>query len=162
MSGKKEKVIIKKYANRRLYNTQTSIYITLEDLYGMIKRGEEIEVHDAKTNEDITRSVLTQIIFEQENKGFNILPVEFLLDIIRFYDDGLQSVLPHYLNATMQSFTRNQEKMRKFTQGELPEMGINMFEEMTKRNMALFEQTIRMFSPFNPLHVDDEDDKKNK
>ncbi len=110
----KEPVIIKKYANRRLYNTGTSTYVTLEDLASMVKIGEDFIVYDAKTGEDITRSVLTQIIFEQENKeGQNLLPIAFLRQLIRFYGDSMQMLVPRYLEVSIDSLTREQEKFRQ-------------------------------------------------
>ena len=108
-----EPVTIKKYANRRLYNTGTSTYVTLEDLAMMVKNGEDFVVYDAKTGEDITRSVLTQIIFEQESKGQNLLPINFLRQIIRFYGDSMQMLVPRYLDISIENFTREQEKFRE-------------------------------------------------
>lgn len=109
-----EPITIKKYANRRLYNTGTSTYVTLEDLAGMVKTGEDFVVFDAKTSEDITRSVLTQIIFEQENKeGQNLLPITFLRQLIRFYGDSMQMLVPRYLEVSIESLTREQEKFRQ-------------------------------------------------
>src|SRR6201994_842966 len=105
-------VIIKKYANRRLYNTKTSTYVTLDHLAAMVKEGVEFEVRDARTGEEITRSVLTQIIFEEEAKGQSLLPVKFLRQLIRFYGDSLQSFVPGYLDMSMEGFTKNQEQMR--------------------------------------------------
>jgi len=142
-------VTIKKYANRRLYNTATSSYVTLDDLCRMVKDGIEFVVYDAKSGNDITRSVLTQIIVEEESKGQNLLPINFLRQLIGFYGDSLQSVVPRYLDHTMSSFARNQEKMRSYLQetfdGLFP---LGPFEEMGKQNMALIEQTMKMFSPF--------------
>jgi len=142
-------VTIKKYANRRLYNTATSSYVTLDDLCRMVKEGIEFVVYDAKSGNDITRSVLTQIIVEEESKGQNLLPINFLRQLIGFYGDSLQSVVPRYLDHTMSSFARNQEKMRSYLQetfdGLFP---LGPFEEMGKQNMALIEQTMKMFSPF--------------
>src|ERR671929_1276190 len=133
-------VTIKKYANRRLYNTGTSTYVTLEDLATMVKNGEEFAVYDAKTGEDITRSVLTQIIFEQENKeGQNLLPINFLRQLIRFYGDSMQMLVPRYLEASIDSLTREQEKFRdQMTQA----FGVGTFgsmEEQVRRNMEMFE-----------------------
>src|SRR5579862_5344634 len=110
-----EPVTIKKYANRRLYNTGTSTYVTLEDLAAMVKGGEDFVVYDAKTSEEITRSVLTQIIFEQENKegGQNLLPIAFLRQLIRFYGDSMQMLVPRYLEVAIDSFTKEQEKFRQ-------------------------------------------------
>src|SRR3954470_17813162 len=113
MAKSTEPVTIKKYANRRLYNTGTSTYVTLEDLATMVKDGEDFVVYDAKTGEEITRSVLGQIIFEQENKeGQNLLPVTFLRQLIRFYGDSMQMVVPRFLEVSMDSLTRDQEKFR--------------------------------------------------
>ena len=150
MAKSKEATTIKKYANRRLYNTGTSTYVTLEDLAAMVKAGEDFVVYDAKTGEDITRSVLTQIIFEQENKeGQNLLPITFLRQLIRFYGDSMQMLVPRYLENSMAAFARNQEQMRKYMTdafGMLP-FG-QQLEEMGKQNMALFQNALRMFSPF--------------
>jgi polyhydroxyalkanoate synthesis repressor PhaR len=143
-------VTIKKYANRRLYNTGTSTYVTLEDLATMVKNGEEFAVYDAKTGEDITRSVLTQIIFEQENKeGQNLLPINFLRQLIRFYGDSMQKFVPSYLEVSLESFTREQEKFRQqMTQA----LGVTpfgpMLEEQVRRNMEMFKQAFSMFTPF--------------
>src|ERR1700758_3498657 len=109
---KEDPVIIKKYANRRLYNTQTSSYVTLDHLAQMVKEGTEFEVRDARTGEDITRPVLTQIIFEEEGKGQHLLPIRFLRQLIRFYGDSLQAFVPGYLDLSMDGFTKNQEDMR--------------------------------------------------
>lgn len=143
-------VTIKKYANRRLYNTATSSYVTLDHLCRMVKDGVDFVVFDARTGEDITRSVLTQIIVEEENKGQNILPVSFLRQIIGFYGDSLQEVVPQYLEISMQAFTRNQEQVRKYVEGVKQTFGLfplAPLEEMGKRNMVLFEQAMEMFSP---------------
>ena len=143
-----EPIVIKKYANRRLYNTATSSYVTLDYLSEMVKNGDDFVVYDAKSGENITRSVLTQIIFEEENKGQNLLPVQFLRQLIKFYGDNLQSFVPSYLEMSMDAFSRNQEKLRSHmreTLGAAP--GYQMFEETTRQNMALFEQAMKMFSP---------------
>jgi polyhydroxyalkanoate synthesis repressor PhaR len=142
-------IIIKKYANRRLYNTQTSSYIVLEDLFDMIKRGEEFVVKDAKTEDDLTRAVLTQIIFEQEAKGYNLLPTSFLRQLIGMYGNTeLQGVLPSYLTAMMEQFIQNQEKMINFSSGKWSEYTpIKMFENITEQNMKILEQTMGMFNP---------------
>ena len=143
-------VVIKKYANRRLYNTATSAYVTLDHLSQMVKDKTDFVVYDAKTGDDITRSVLTQIIFEEESKsGQNLLPIPFLRQLISFYGDSLQSVVPQYLEMSMTQFARNQEQMRKSLQeafGGLFPFG--PLEEMGKQNLALFEKTMKMFSPF--------------
>jgi polyhydroxyalkanoate synthesis repressor PhaR len=141
-------VVIKKYANRRLYNTQTSSYVTLDHLAGMVKEGVEFEVQDARTGEDITRSVLTQIIFEEEAKGQNLLPIKFLRQLIRFYGDSLQAFVPGYLDMSMDSFTKNQGAMRDRI-AEAMGGGNNMIENMTRQNLAIFERAMQMFTPFS-------------
>ena len=143
-------VKIKKYANRRLYNTGTSSYVTLDHLCQMVKDGVDFIVHDAKTGEDITRSVLTQIIVEEEAKGGQtMLPVSFLRQLISFYGNSLQALVPRYLDSSMASFARNQEQMREYMSslGGLFPFG-QQFEEMGKQNMALFQNAMKMFSPF--------------
>lgn len=150
MSEEKSKdgpVVIKKYANRRLYNTQTSSYVTLDHLAGMVKDGVEFEVQDARTGEDITRSVLTQIIFEEEAKGQNLLPIKFLRQLIRFYGDSLQAFVPGYLDMSMDSFTKNQGAMRDRI-AEAMGGGNQMIENLTRQNLAIFERATQMFSPF--------------
>jgi len=145
----KEPVIIKKYANRRLYNTGTSTYVTLEDLAAMVKVGEDFIVYDAKTGEDITRSVLTQIIFEQENKeGQNLLPIAFLRQLIRFYGDSMQMLVPRYLEVSIDSFTREQEKFREHMAQAFGVGGFGALEDQVRRNMEMFERTFSMFAPF--------------
>lgn len=142
-------VIIKKYANRRLYNTQTSSYVTLDHLCEMVKRGVEFEVHDARTTEDITRSVLTQIIFEEEAKGQSLLPIRFLRQLIRFYGDSMQAFVPGFLDLSMESFTKNQDEMRSRI-AEALGGGSQALENLTRQNMAMFERAMQMFSPFAP------------
>ncbi len=142
-------VIIKKYANRRLYNTESSSYITLEHLAAMVRENREFKVIDAKSGDDITRSVLTQIIVEEESKGQNLLPISFLRQLISFYGDNLQWLVPRYLEHSMKSFARNQEEMRKYMHDALGGLfPFGQFEEMGKQNMALFQNALRMFSPF--------------
>jgi len=142
-------VTIKKYANRRLYNTATSSYVTLDHLCQMVKDGTDFVVYDAKTGDDITRSVLTQIIVEEEAKGQNLLPIPFLRQLISLYGDNMQWLVPRYLEYSMQSFTRNQEKMRDYFQNAFGGMfPFGTFEEMGKQNIAMFERAMRMFSPF--------------
>jgi polyhydroxyalkanoate synthesis repressor PhaR len=144
-----EPVTIKKYANRRLYNTATSSYVTLEDLAAMVKRGEDFVVHDAKTGEDITRSVLTQIIFEQENKeGQSLLPINFLRQLIRFYGDSLQMLVPRYLEVSIESLTREQEKFRRHIAQAFGSGPFGALEDQARRNMEMFERAFAMFSPF--------------
>jgi polyhydroxyalkanoate synthesis repressor PhaR len=142
-------VVIKKYANRRLYNTQTSSYVTLDHLALMVKEGTEFEVQDARSGDDITRSVLTQIIFEEEAKGQNLLPIKFLRQLIRFYGDSLQAFVPGYLDMSMDSFTKNQGAMRDRL-AEALGGGNQMVENLTRQNLALFERAMQMFSPLTP------------
>jgi polyhydroxyalkanoate synthesis repressor PhaR len=141
-------VVIKKYANRRLYNTATSTYVTLDDLADMVKKGTDFVVYDAKSGEDITRSVLTQIIFEEESKGQNLLPIKFLRQLIHFYGDSMQAFVPGYLEMSLESLTREQDKLRQ----QLAEIwGADPFkamQEQTERNMAMFHDAVRMFNPF--------------
>jgi polyhydroxyalkanoate synthesis repressor PhaR len=146
-SDSPETVIIKKYANRRLYNTRTSSYVTLDHLCEMVKEGTEFEVRDARTGEDITRSVLTQIIFEEEAKGQSLLPIRFLRQLIGFYGDSLQAFVPGYLDLSMENFTRQQEQTRQRI-AQAFGAGPQALEAMTRQNLALFEKTMRMFSPF--------------
>jgi polyhydroxyalkanoate synthesis repressor PhaR len=144
-----EVVVIKKYANRRLYNTAASTYVTLDHLSEMVREGVDFVVLDAKTGDDITRSVLTQIIFEQESKGQNLLPVQFLRRLIRFYGDQMQGFLPPYLEMSMESFTKAQEKMREnMSRAFGATTPMAAFEEQAQRNMALFQQALTMWSPF--------------
>jgi polyhydroxyalkanoate synthesis repressor PhaR len=140
-------VVIKKYANRRLYNTQTSSYVTLDHLCEMVKEGVDFEVRDARTGEDITRSVLTQIIFEEEAKGQNLLPIRFLRQLIRLYGDSLQSFVPGYLDLSMESFAKNQEAIKNRV-AEAFGGGTQAFEVMARQNFAMFERAMKMFSPF--------------
>ena len=149
-------ITIKKYANRRLYNTGTSTYVTLEDLAGLVKDGEDFVVVDAKTGEDITRSVLTQIIFEQESRGGNMLPVSFLRQLIGFYGDQMQSLVPSYLDFTMQSLSREQDSLKAQMARALGSSAMEAIEEQTRRNMAMFERAMRMFSPFAAPPADSE------
>jgi len=143
-------ITIKKYANRRLYNTGTSTYVTLEDLASMVKSGEDFVVYDAKTNEDITRSVLTQIIFEQENKegGQNLLPINFLRQLIRFYGDSMQMMVPRYLEVSIDSLTKQQSKLRDQMSQAFGMGGFGAIEDQVRRNMEMFERTFAMFAPF--------------
>ncbi len=148
---KDEPVTIKKYANRRLYNTATSSYVTLDHLCEMVKGGQDFVVYDAKTGEDITRSVLTQIIFEEESKGQNLLPIRFLRQLIGFYGDQLQSFVPSYLEVSMETFARNQEEMRKrISDAWGSASAFKDWEEQARQNMQLFQQAFRMFTPFMP------------
>ncbi len=160
MATEKKPTTIKKYANRRLYDTGTSTYVTLEDLAAMVKRGEDFTVCDAKTGEDITRPVLTQIIFEQEGKdGQGLLPIAFLRQLIRFYGDSMQMLVPSYLEFSIDKLTKEQQKFRdQFTSalgsGPFTEPTLQAFqsiEEQTRKNMAVFRQALTMFNPFGAV-----------
>ena len=173
-NGQGEPTVIKKYANRRLYDTGRSSYVTLDDLCEMVKEGHDFVVYDAKSGTDITRSVLTQIIVDQEAKGENLLPTGFLKNLIGFYGDNIQSLVPNYLEQTLDAFVKNQEQMReqinKSFQGmnNMPGMfppvpGTENLEEMSRKNMEMFESTMKMFMPFNMDHnAQNEQDKQNK
>jgi polyhydroxyalkanoate synthesis repressor PhaR len=166
MADTQEPITIKKYANRRLYNTGTSSYVTLDDLAEMVKKNEVFVVVDAKTGEDITRSVLTQIIVEQESRGGNMLPISFLRQLIGFYGDSMQSLVPSYLDFSMQSLTKEQERFREQmtrtigqtigqtvgkTVGQaVGSTAMSAMEDQVKRNMEMYERAFRMFSPFAP------------
>ena len=143
------KVVIKKYANRRLYNTQSSSYVTLEHLSEMVKQGVDFVVYDAKTNDDITRSVLTQIIFEEESQGQSLLPIQFLRQLIGFYGNSMQAFLPSFLELSLASFTQQQERMRQQMTTLGPGGGGNAFEDQIRQNLQLFDRAMKMFSPFN-------------
>ena len=148
-SGGKKPTIVKKYANRRLYNTATSSYVTLDDLARMIKEGGDFVAYDAKSGEDITRSVLTQIIVEQEQKGGqNLLPISFLRQLIGLYGDSMQFLVPGYLEQAMVAFARNQEQMRTSLRNTFGIFPFGQFEEMGKQNMKLFEGALKMLAPF--------------
>lgn len=137
-------VVIKKYANRRLYDTSSSAYVTLDHLSDLVRKGVEFEVRDAKTGEDLTRQVLTQIIFEKENKGDGALPLNFLRQLIGFYGGGAQNLLPAWLDMSMNSFAESQERMRSALGGASP---MALFEKQAQRNMAMFESAMKMFMP---------------
>ncbi len=144
-----EPITIKKYANRRLYNTASSSYVTLDHLCQMVKDGQDFVVYDAKSGENITRSVLTQIIVEEENKGQNLLPIGFLRQLIGFYGDNLQSLVPCYLEVSMETFARNQEQIRKhMTEAFGDIFPFRQFDELSRHNTAIFQQAMSMFSPF--------------
>ena len=158
MAKDNEPITIKKYANRRLYNTGTSTYVTLEDLAEMVKTGEDFTVVDAKSGDDITRTVLTQIIFEQENKGQNLLPITFLRQLIRFYGDSIQNLIPTYLDFSIDSLVRDQDKLRgqmtnafgpgAFTPGAFGPGALDAINDQVRRNTEMFEQAMHMFLPF--------------
>lgn len=155
MSAQKKKrqdepTVVKKYANRRLYDTGRSSYVTLDDLCEMVKEGHDFVVYDAKSGDDLTRQVLTQIIVDQESKdGQNLLPTNFLRQLIGFYGDNIQAVVPNYLETSLNSLVKNQEKLReqinKSMQGIFP---VQAIEDLNKQNMAMFENAMRAFSPF--------------
>ena len=149
-------VVIKKYANRRLYNTQTSSYVTLDHLCEMVKAGTEFQVLDARSGEDITRSVLTQIIFEEETKGQSLLPIRFLRQLIRMYGDSMQAFVPGYLDLSMESFTKNQEVMHNRI-AEAFGGGSQALENLTRQNLAMFERAMQVFTPFAPRGARAED-----
>ena len=149
MAKNSDVTVIKKYANRRLYNTGTSTYVTLENLASMVKSNEEFVVQDAKTGEDITHAVLTQIIFEQENKGGqNLMPITFLRQLIRFYGDQMQMVIPGYLEQTMSAFSREQEGFRDKMTGAMAQTPMKMMEAQVRRNTEMFRQAMAVFNPF--------------
>lgn len=148
MTKKSDQTIIKKYANRRLYNTGTSTYVTLEDLSEMVKAEEDFVVYDAKSGDDITRSVLTQIIFEHENKGQNLLPIAFLRQLIRFYGDSMQTLVPSYLEFSMQNLTKDQDNLRKKLSESFGGSAFEAMEEQVRRNSEMFENAMKMFMPF--------------
>ncbi len=154
MATEKQPTVIKKYANRRLYHTGTSTYVTLDDLGTMVKAGDDFVVYDAKTGEDITRPVLTQIIFEQENKvgAQNLLPVTFLRQLIRFYGDSMQAMVPSYLEFSMDHLTREQEKIRQQMSEAFGPKAFLALDEQVRANMSFFSETMRMFAPFAPRH----------
>ena len=160
MPVKDDPVVIKKYANRRLYNTGTSTYVTLEDLAEMVKKGEEFTVQDAKSGDDITHPVLTQIIFELENKdGQNMLPIPFLRQLISFYGDQMQQVVPSFLEQSMIAFAKEQERFREQMKSAIGKTPIDMMkittpikaiEEQARRNIEMFQNAMRLFTPFPP------------
>lgn len=146
-----EKIVIKKYANRRLYDTSTSAYVTLEHLSALVREGKEFIVQDAKTGEDLTRAVLAQIIFEQENRKDGVLPVSFLRQLIQFYGESFQSMLPAYLEMSMKGFAQQQEKWRDYVHTTLGnEERAQAFDDQVRKNMAVFEETMKFFAPFAP------------
>ena len=148
--GEGDRVIIKKYANRRLYNTATSSYVTLDNLSDMVRQGVDFVVFDAKSGDDITRSVLAQIIFEEESRGQNLLPIQFLRQLIGFYGDSMQNLLPTYLEMSLDGFAKQQERFRsQFAQAFGGSPGLGYFDEQVSQNLAMFDRAMRMFSPFS-------------
>jgi polyhydroxyalkanoate synthesis repressor PhaR len=142
--------VVKKYANRRLYNTATSSYVTLDELSRMVRAGRHFVVYDAKTGEDLTRSILTQIILEEDSKGRNLLPINFLRQLIGYYDDSLRAFLPRYLELSMENFAANQEQIRRYIEGTFGQFfPLGQFEDMARQNMALFQRAATMFAPPN-------------
>lgn len=154
MATEKEPTVIKKYANRRLYHTGTSSYVTLEDLAGLVRSGEDFVVYDAKSGEDITRSVLAQIIFEEESKdGQNLLPIAFLRQLIRFYGDSMQALVPRYLEFSMQNLAQEQNQFREhmskaFSGGAFGGNAMDAIQAQTRANMTMFTDAFRLFNPF--------------
>jgi polyhydroxyalkanoate synthesis repressor PhaR len=145
----KRAAVVKKYANRRLYNTATSSYVTLDELAQMVRAGEDFVVFDAKSGEDITRSVLTQIILEEDGKGRNLLPITFLRQLIGFYDDNLQAFVPRYLEVSMENFARHQNQMRSYVEETFGRFfPLQQFEDMARQNIAMFQRATSMFQPF--------------
>jgi polyhydroxyalkanoate synthesis repressor PhaR len=156
-TGRKPEVVIKKYANRRLYNTATSAYVTLDDLAAMVKSGTDFLVFDAKTGDDITRSVLTQIIVEEENKGQNLLPINFLRQLIGLYGHSMETVVPSYLEFSLDALVREQEKLSKqFVKSFGAATPFRAIEEQAKRNVSMFEQAMKLFNPFAILEAERE------
>jgi len=148
--GDQERVVIKKYANRRLYNTSTSSYVTLDNLSDMVRQNIDFVVYDAKTGDDITRGVLAQIIFEEESRGQNLLPIQFLRQLISFYGDSMQNLLPTYLELSLDGFAKQQERFRsQFQQAFGGAPGLGYFDEQVSQNLAMFDRAMRMFSPFS-------------
>lgn len=145
---KSDPIVIKKYANRRLYNTASSAYVTLDDLSQMVKDGHDFVVHDAKSGENITRQVLTQIIFEEEAKGENLLPIDFLRQLIRFYGDSMQAFVPSYLQFSMEHLTREHERLREEMVGSAGTEMIKSMEDQARKNMAMFQDAMQLFNPF--------------
>ncbi len=141
-------VVIKKYANRRLYNTSTSTYVTLDDLATMVKGGTDFLVYDAKTGEDITRSVLTQIIFEEENKGTNLLPINFLRQLIRFYGDSMQAFVPGFLEFSLDNLGKEQDKVRAQMMESWGADPFKAMQDTAARNMTMFNEAMKVFNPF--------------
>lgn len=165
--------IIKKYANRRLYHTEISQYITLDDVGDMVRKGEDLKVVDARTGQDLTRTILTQIIVEQEAKGESMLPIKFLRQVIRMYSNNMRPMIPHYLDQTVDTLMNNQEELSKYWTDQidsaqknitkLPAQAVAKFnegvEEIARQNMTIFETTMKLFSPFG---ASTQNDKKQK
>lgn len=157
-----ETVVIKKYANRRLYNTDTSSYVTLDDLAEMVRAERDFSVHDAKTGEDLTHAVLTQIIVDQESKGQNLLPIRFLRQLIRFYGNSIEKIVPSYLEFSLDSLTREQDKYRKQFAGAFTAPPFEAMQEHAKQNFAVFEKALGMFNPYSGISNDEPVDGPSK
>jgi len=152
-TGKGDTVVIKKYANRRLYNTSTSAYVTLEDLARMVREGVDFVVYDAKTNDDLTRQILTQIIFDEESRGEALLPVQFLRQLIGFYGGQMQGVLPSFLEMSLDNFTKQQEQIRgQFSKAFGAAPGAGLMDEAVKRNMAMFADAMKVWPGFSAMN----------
>jgi polyhydroxyalkanoate synthesis repressor PhaR len=159
-ADKSQPVIIKKYANRRLYNTETSSYVTLEDLGEMVRSERDFLVYDAKSGEDLTHTVLTQIIVEEEGKsGSNLLPIGFLRQLIRFYGHSIEQIVPKYLEYSLATLTREQEKYRKQFTDTFGNAAFEAMQEQTRQNMAMFERAFAIFAPFSKLDGRPEEEK---
>lgn len=154
-------IVIKKYANRRLYNTDTSTYVTLDDLAEMVRSEQDFSVYDAKTSEDLTHSVLTQIIVDQESKGQSLLPVKFLRQLIRFYGNSLERLVPSYLEMSLDRLAHEQEKYRRQFSETFGAGALELMQEHTRQNMAIFQKTLTMFSPFAPDQAGNTDQTEN-
>lgn len=150
-----EPVVIKKYANRRLYNTDTSSYVTLDDLAEMVRAERDFSVHDAKSGEDLTHAVLTQIIVDQESKGQNLLPVGFLRQLIRFYGDSIEQLVPSYLEFSLDSLTRDQDRYRKKFAGAFGTSSMEAMQDQARQNFAMFEKALGMFNPYSAMGMNE-------
>ena len=148
-------VVIKKYANRRLYNTDTSSYVTLDDLAEMVRAERDFSVYDAKTREGLTHPVLTQIIVDQESKGQNLLPIRFLRQLIRFYGNSIERIVPSFLEFSLDSLTREQDKYSKQFAGAFTAPPFEAMQEHAKQNFAMFEKALGMFNPYSGLSNED-------
>ena len=151
--AEKEPAVIKKYANRRLYNTETSTYVTLDDLAEMVREERDFVVFDAKSGDDLTHSVLTQIIVEQESRsgGQTLLPVPFLRQLIRFYGDSIERMVPSYLQMSLDTLTKEQERFRSHFSSNFGNPALDAMQEQTRKNLAMFEQAMTMFKPFGGM-----------
>lgn len=158
MAKKSDTVKIKKYTNRRLYNTETSAYVTLDDLAQMVKDDKDFVVVDAKSGTDLTHSVLTQIILDQEGKGQNLMPVNFLRQLIRFYGHGMEKLVPSYLEMSLDTLTRDEDRYLAKFGDTFTGRSLEAMQEQTRKNLAMFEQAMSVFSPFQPGADEEEGD----